>query len=116
MQLTRRGTLAAWPRGTYHCTVTNHPRLQKRQWSTSGPAPVFCSEPSTCPVCDAPAVGQRLLFLKQWAKFVECNHCGFVFINPRPKAAWLASRYEYYAEQYFTDRSKLASAVNATPP
>jgi len=53
-----------------------------------------------------------LLFLKQLARFVECSDCGFVFINPRPNAAWLAGRYEYYGEQYFTDRSKLASDFN----
>jgi len=44
---------------------------------------------------------------------VECRRCGFVFINPRPSAAWLAERYDYYGDAYFTARTKLASDFNA---
>lgn len=76
---------------------------------TSCQPPVFRAEASPCPVCDAPPIEQRLLFTKQLATFVRCSNCGFVFINPRPSTAWLAHRYEYYAANYFTDRTKLAS-------
>ncbi len=55
-----------------------------------------------------------MLFHKQEATFVECRSCGFVFINPRPSAAWLANRYDYYGDEYFTARSKLASDFSAT--
>src|SRR4051794_22294061 len=70
---------------------------------------VFCSEQSPCPVCDAPSAAHSVLFTKQLATFVRCGTCGLVFINPRPTAAWLAARCEYYGATYFTDRSKLAS-------
>ena len=75
----------------------------------SPPSPDFRPERSACPVCDSAPVAQRFLFTKQLATFVQCTNCTFVFINPRPSAAWLAQRYQYYAAAYFTNRSKLAS-------
>ena len=76
---------------------------------TSCPPPVFCADPSACPVCDASPVEQGFLFTKELASFVQCRSCAFVFVNPRPSAAWLAARYAYYGTAYFTDPSKLAS-------
>ena len=60
-------------------------------------------------MCDAPPVEHRFLFTKQLATFVQCGKCTFIFINPRPSAAWLADRYHYYGAEYFTNRSKLES-------
>lgn len=69
----------------------------------------FVAEPSPCPVCDARPDAHSALFTKQQATFVRCRNCAFVFINPRPSAAWLAARYEYYGTAYFTKASKLES-------
>ena len=88
---------------------TSHCVSENSQVDTSCPPPVFCKEPSACPVCDSLPVEHRFLFTKQLASFVKCRNCAFVFINPRPSAAWLAKRYEYYGAAYFTNRSKLAS-------
>jgi len=54
------------------------------------------------------------LFVKQQATFVKCQKCSFVFINPRPSPAWLASRYDYFGEEYFTEPSKLTSDFRST--
>ena len=102
------------PGGTDHSTVATRHRLPQRQWNSPGPPPVFCPDLAPCPVCETPPSEQGLLFVKQLASFVRCRHCGFVFISPRPTTAWLASRYDYYAAEYFTDRSKLASDFNTT--
>jgi SAM-dependent methyltransferase len=74
----------------------------------------FVAERSACPVCDGPPVEQAVLFTKQQATFVRCRNCAFVFINPRPSAAWLAARYEYYGTAYFTNPDKLASDFHST--
>jgi len=73
----------------------------------------FVAERAACPVCDASPAGQTVVFAKQQATFVRCRSCGFVFINPRPTASWLAARYEYYGATYFTDQAKLASDFHA---
>ena len=98
----------------YHCAVaTFHPAHQDERRRLS-PAPVFCPEPDACPVCEGRPNLQRALFIKQQATFVNCRSCGFVFVNPRPTAAWLATRYHYYGEEYFTEPSKLASDFRST--
>lgn len=73
----------------------------------------FVAERTACPVCDSTPGEQTFLFAKQQATFVRCRSCGFVFINPRPSAAWLAARYAYYGATYFTDQAKLASDFQA---
>src|SRR5436190_20067271 len=84
--------------------------------SPASPARVqaeFVAEPSPCPVCDSDPDAHTSLFTKQLATFVRCRTCAFVFINPRPTAAWLAARYAFYGAEYFTKASKLASDFHA---
>src|SRR5258708_6976384 len=84
--------------------VTHTPRFD----GAGSDAPAF-AEPSACPLCDGAPTTQTCLFVKQQATFVRCDGCGFVFINPRPTTAWLADRYNYIGEEYFTEPSKVAS-------
>ena len=93
--------------------VTRSNPLGPEDSSSSDAAPVFSSEPCACPVCGDGTDRQTLLFIKQRSRFVRCQGCGFVFINPRPSVAWLASRYDDYGKRYFTDPGKLASDFNA---
>ena len=81
--------------------------------SAGSGAPAF-AEPCACPLCDGDPKAQTRLFVKQQATFVRCESCGFVFINPRPTTAWLASRYNYFGEEYFTEPSKLVSDFRST--
>lgn len=86
------------------------PRSDSENCATT---PVFAN-PSACPICESPRDNQKVLFVKQQATYVRCENCGFVFVNPRPAEAWLARRYNYFGEEYFTEPSKLASDFRST--
>ncbi len=73
------------------------------------PAPTFRETLAPCPVCDAAPSESSPLFVKQHARFVRCRRCRLEFINPRPSEQWIAERYRFYGEHYFTENSKLKS-------
>lgn len=77
--------------------------------SSASPHYEFEKNPVDCPVCNAPPRSQRPLFSKQDASFVRCTCCSFEFISPRPSAKWLAARYEFYGDNWFTDIAKVES-------
>jgi SAM-dependent methyltransferase len=109
-------------------TLTDNPPVSVEAWEKPAPAefqldnaPHIASEPiARCPVCDnggftphSFGYDYELRTCRNTWRFVECNTCRHVWLNPRPAISTLATIYppHYYAYNYTTQVNSLALKI-----